>query len=168
MQRDRVVLQDGLVTRLHIREGIEEGADTITRDDVLTVLLLHGRDLRAVELQGEGALDGVCCDRVAILQRVELLARRSGRARLVELHLIAQGRRGELPEEVHMEGIGDLPIVVLKEGEVLYDDGICPRVREVDHTRLIVVAILAILSVVDVRLGASAEEAESGQGKRGQ
>ena len=43
MQRDRVVLQDGLVTRLHIREGIEEGADTITRDDVLTVSCLHGR-----------------------------------------------------------------------------------------------------------------------------
>ena len=33
-----------------------------------------------------------------------------------------------------MEGQGDLPIVVLKECEVLYDDGICPRVREVDHT----------------------------------
>ena len=67
-----------------------------------------------------------------------------------------------------MEGQGNLPIVVLEECEVLYDDGICPRVREVDHTRLIVVAILAVLPVVDVRLGASAEEAESGQRKRGQ
>ena len=134
MQRDRVVLQEGDVTRLHIREGIKEGTDTVTSDDVLPILLLHGRDLRAIELQGEGALDGVCRDRIGILERIELLARRSGRARLVELHLIAQGRRGELPEEVHIEGQGDLPIVVLEEGEVLYDDGICPRVREVDHT----------------------------------
>ena len=134
MQRDRVVLQYGLVTRLHVRKGIEEGTDTVTGDDVLAVLLLHGRDLRAIELQGEGALDGVCGDRIAILERIELLARRSSRARLIKLYLIAQGRRGELPEEVHMEGIGDLPIVVLEEGEVLYDDGICPRVREVDHT----------------------------------
>ena len=91
MQRDRVVLQEGDVTRLHIREGIKEGTDTVTSDDVLPILLLHGRDLRAIELQGEGALDGVCGDRIGILKRVELLARRSRRARLIKLHLIAQG-----------------------------------------------------------------------------
>ena len=54
MQRDRVVLQEGDVTRLHIREGIKEGADTVTGDDILAVLLLYGRDLRAVEFFSAG------------------------------------------------------------------------------------------------------------------